>query len=86
LSGNRDEAQRLLAQLMAQAKHEYVSPHYVATVYVALGKAELPRDWMNKAFADRSNGLVFLRVEPELDPLRSNARFIALQAKLNFPN
>jgi hypothetical protein len=43
-------------------------------------------DWMEKAFADRSNGLVFLKVEPELDPLRSNPRFIALQKQLNFPD
>jgi hypothetical protein len=35
--------------------------------------------------ADRSNGLVFLKVEPELDGLRSNPRFVALQQKLNFP-
>jgi hypothetical protein len=55
-------------------------------VYVALGKNDLAMNWLDKAYADRSNGLVFLRVEPELDPLRSNARFIALQAKLNFPN
>jgi hypothetical protein len=41
-------------------------------------------DWMEKAFADRSNGLVFLKVESELDPLRSNPRFIALQKRLNF--
>jgi hypothetical protein len=37
-----------------------------------------------KSFADRSNGLVFLKVEPELDGLRSNPRFVALQQKLNF--
>jgi hypothetical protein len=41
-------------------------------------------DWLEKAYADRSNGLVFLKVEPELDPLRSNPRFISLQHKLNF--
>jgi TolB-like protein/DNA-binding winged helix-turn-helix (wHTH) protein/predicted Zn-dependent protease len=86
LSGNRDEAQKLLAQLMVQSKEQYVSPFYIAIVYVALGKNNLAMDWLDKAFADRSNGLVFLRVEPELDPLRSNARFIALQARLNFPN
>ncbi len=86
LSGNRQEAQKLLAQLMAQSKKQYVSPFYVAIVYVALGKNDLAMNWLDKAYADRSNGLVFLRVEPELDPLRSNARFIALQAKLNFPN
>jgi hypothetical protein len=71
---------------MAQSKKQYVSPFYVAVVYIALGKTETAMDWMEKAFADHSNGLVFLKVEPELDPLRSNPRFIALQKRLNFPD
>jgi len=29
---------------------------------------------------------VFLKVEPELDPLRTNPRFITLQNRLNFPS
>jgi tetratricopeptide (TPR) repeat protein len=33
---------------------------------------------------DRSNGLVFLQAEPQLDSLRSNPRFMALQKKLGF--
>ena len=86
VSGNQDEALRLLQQLMAQSKKRYVSPFYVATVYIGLGKTETAMDWMEKAFADRSNGLVFLKVEPELDPLRSNPRFITLQKRLNFPD
>ena len=86
LSGNQEEAQRLLQQLMAQSRKQYVSPFYVAVVYIALGKTEMAMDWMEKAFADHSNGLVFLKVEPELDPLRSNPRFIALQKRLNFPD
>jgi Tfp pilus assembly protein PilF len=84
LSGNHLEAMKLLAQLNAQSKKKYVSPFYVATVYLGLGKDELAMDWLEKAYADRSNGLVFLKVEPELDPLRSNPRFISLQHKLNF--
>jgi TolB-like protein/DNA-binding winged helix-turn-helix (wHTH) protein/lipopolysaccharide biosynthesis regulator YciM len=86
LSGNQEEALRLLQQLTAQSRKQYVSPFYVAVVYIALGKTEIAMDWMEKAFADRSNGLVFLKVEPELDPLRSNPRFIALQHRLNFPD
>jgi TolB-like protein/lipopolysaccharide biosynthesis regulator YciM len=86
LSGNQEEALRLLQQLMAQSKKQYVSPFYVGVVYIALGKTETAIDWMEKAFADHSNGLVFLKVEPELDPLRSNPRFIALQERLNFPD
>lgn len=86
LSGNQDEAQRLLQQLTAQSRKQYVSPFYVAVVYIALGQNEVAMDWMEKAFADRSNGLVFLKVEPELDPLRSNPRFVNLQHRLNFPD
>ena len=84
-SGNKAEAERLLADLISESKTQYVSPYYFAVVYVGLGEPEKAIDWLEKAFADRSNGLVFLKVEPELDDLRSDPRFIALQQKLNFP-
>jgi TolB-like protein/DNA-binding winged helix-turn-helix (wHTH) protein/Tfp pilus assembly protein PilF len=84
-SGNRAEAEKLLAQLQAKSMNQYVSPYYFAIVCVGLGKTEEALDWLEKAFGDRSNGLVFLKVEPELDDLRSNSRFIALQQKLEFP-
>ena len=84
-SGNRAEAEKLLAQLQAKSMNQYVSPYYFAIVCVGLGRTEEALDWLEKAFGDRSNGLVFLKVEPELDDLRSNSRFIALQQKLEFP-
>lgn len=84
-SGNKIEAEKLLAQLHAESKTQYVSPYYFAIVYAGLGENEAAMDWLEKAFADRSNGLVFLQVEPELDRLRSNPRFIALRKKLEFP-
>jgi hypothetical protein len=43
-------------------------------------------EWLEKAFADRSNGLVFMKVEPELDSLRSDPRFVALQQRLKLPD
>ena len=86
LSGNHAEALKLLAELQSLSKKQYVSPYYVAVVYLGLGKNELAMDWLEKAYTDRSNGLVFLKVEPELDPLRSSSRFLVLQAKMNFPN
>jgi TolB-like protein/DNA-binding winged helix-turn-helix (wHTH) protein/Tfp pilus assembly protein PilF len=86
LSGNHAMANKLLSQLEELSKKQYVSPYYVAIVYLGLGKNELAMNWLEKAYADRSNGLVFLKVEPELDPLRTNPRFITLQARLSFPN
>jgi TolB-like protein/DNA-binding winged helix-turn-helix (wHTH) protein/Tfp pilus assembly protein PilF len=84
-SGNSAEAQKLLLQLREQSTHSYVSPYYMGIVYLAMGKNDAAMDWLEKAFADRSNGLVFLKVEPELDSLRSNPRFAALERKLKFP-
>jgi tetratricopeptide (TPR) repeat protein len=76
-SGNRLEAEKLLAQLKTTSTTQYVSPYYFAIVSVGLGKNDEALDLLEKAFGDRSNGLVFLQVEPELDELRSNARFVA---------
>jgi TolB-like protein/DNA-binding winged helix-turn-helix (wHTH) protein/Tfp pilus assembly protein PilF len=84
-AGNKAEAEKLLAALVLQSKTQYVSPYYLAIVYVGLGENEKAMDWLDKAFADRSNGLVFMKVEPELDNLRSDPRFTALQQRLRFP-
>jgi TolB-like protein/DNA-binding winged helix-turn-helix (wHTH) protein/Flp pilus assembly protein TadD len=85
LAGNKVQAEKLLADLMAKSKREYVSPFYIAMVIEGLGRTALAMDWLEKAFDDRSNGLVFLKVDPELDSLRTNARFVELQRQLNYP-
>jgi TolB-like protein/DNA-binding winged helix-turn-helix (wHTH) protein/Tfp pilus assembly protein PilF len=86
LSGNHATANKLLSQLEALSKKQYVSPYYIAIVYLGLGKNDVAMNWLEKAYTDRSNGLVFMKVEPELDPVRTNPRFVTLQTRLNFPN
>jgi TolB-like protein/DNA-binding winged helix-turn-helix (wHTH) protein len=83
-AGNRIEAEKLLAGLQSKSKREYVSPYYFAIISIGLGRRDEAIDFLEKAFSDRSNGLVFLKIEPELDDLRSDPRFIALQQKLGF--
>lgn len=39
-------------------------------------------DWREKAYADRSNGLVFLKVDLEFDSLCSNPRFKELRVEM----
>jgi TolB-like protein/DNA-binding winged helix-turn-helix (wHTH) protein/Tfp pilus assembly protein PilF len=81
-SGNRSEAEKVLAQLMEQSKRQYVSPFYVAIVYVGLPENDKALDWLEKAYQDRSNAIVFGKVDPQLDPLRSTPRFQALLHRL----
>jgi TolB-like protein/DNA-binding winged helix-turn-helix (wHTH) protein/Flp pilus assembly protein TadD len=85
-SGQRTEAQQLLTQLETASKQQYVSPYYPAIVYVGLREKERALSLLETALTDRSNGLIFMAVEPELDPIRSDPRFIALERKLRLPN
>lgn len=84
-TGRRAEAEVILAQLFERSKTENVSPFVIASIYEGLGDREKALNWLDKAYQDRSNALVFLKVDPELDTLRSHPRFRELQRKLNLP-
>jgi TolB-like protein/DNA-binding winged helix-turn-helix (wHTH) protein/Tfp pilus assembly protein PilF len=85
-SGNRSEAEKVLAQLMEQSKKQYVSPFYVAIVYAGLPENDKAVDWLEKAYKDRSNAIVFSKVDPQLDTLRSTPRFQSLLHRLALQN
>jgi TolB-like protein/DNA-binding winged helix-turn-helix (wHTH) protein len=83
--GKKAEAKGVLEQLVRQSKTQYVSPFYIATVYLGLSEKNTAMDWLEKAYQDRSNGLIFIKVDPELDGLRSDRRFQDLQKKMRLP-
>jgi TolB-like protein/DNA-binding winged helix-turn-helix (wHTH) protein/Tfp pilus assembly protein PilF len=85
-SGNRADAEKILNQLMEQSKKQYVSPFYVAIVYAGLVENDKAIDWLEKAYKDRSNALVFSKVDPQLDSLRSTPRFRSLLHRLTLQN
>jgi tetratricopeptide (TPR) repeat protein len=85
VTGRRVEAQRVLQGLLEESKKQYVSPFYIAIVYAGMSENQKAIDWLESAYKDRSNGLVFAKVDPELDPLRSDSRFQALLQHLNLP-
>jgi TolB-like protein/DNA-binding winged helix-turn-helix (wHTH) protein/Tfp pilus assembly protein PilF len=82
LAGNKAEADKILAQMLEQSKKRYVSPFYVSVVYAGLHENEKAMDWLEKAYEDRSNAIIFLKVDPDFDGLRSNPRFQALLRRL----
>jgi tetratricopeptide (TPR) repeat protein len=82
VAGKRAEAKDLLTELVAESQHQYVSPYYVATVFAGLGENARALERLKVAYADRSNGLVFLKVDPELDGLRETADFQALLQRM----
>jgi tetratricopeptide (TPR) repeat protein len=84
-SGRRDEALKTLQELNKMSEVRYVDGYHFAAVYTALGENEIAFDWLEKAFEERSNGLIFLKVDPVFDPLRDDPRFQDLPRRMNLP-
>jgi serine/threonine protein kinase/tetratricopeptide (TPR) repeat protein len=72
------EARKILDQLRERSQQTYVQPMWLAVIHVALGEKDQAFDWMQKAFEDRSAWLVYLKVDPLFDPVRSDPRFTDL--------
>ncbi len=83
VSGRREEAHRILEQLKERSKREYVPAIQIAAVYIGLGDRDQAFEWMEKAYEERSGGMVFLKVDPAMDGLRSDPRFTALLKRMD---
>jgi tetratricopeptide (TPR) repeat protein len=83
VSGKRDEARRMLEELKKSAKQTYVDLYYVAIIYVGLGETDQAFAWLEKAYQERSENLLALKVDPVFDSLRSDPRFADLLRRLN---
>ncbi|MGA7918038.1 MAG: protein kinase [Candidatus Acidiferrales bacterium] len=77
-AGRRAEALKLVEELATQARTRYVSPVYSALIYIGLGDQTQAFAFLEKAYADRSDWMMQLAVEPEFDPLRGDPRFSSL--------
>src|SRR5262245_48190961 len=75
VAGRRVEAQRTIERLKVAAERRFISPYSIAVIYLGLGDKEQAFAWLNRAYQERDNWLIYLKVEPRLDPLRSDARF-----------
>ena len=60
-------------------------PHDVALLYAQLGDRDEAFAWLEKAYANRLFGLLFLKVSPEWDGIRDDPRFAALQRRVDHP-
>jgi len=83
LQGKLLEARQALRDLLARSQHFHVPPYGIATVYAALGDKDQAFAQLEKAYAQRSFFMGFLKVDPELDSLRSDPRFQDLLRRMN---
>jgi Tfp pilus assembly protein PilF len=73
--GRRDQAHEYLQQILERASSRYVSPVALIKLYGALGDIDAGIRWLEQAYEQRRGYLAYLKIEPELDPFRRDARF-----------
>jgi TolB-like protein/Flp pilus assembly protein TadD len=74
-TGNVTEAANILTELEQLTKTKYVSAYAFALVQGGLGNRAEALRWLEKCYADRSQEIVYVRVDRLLDPLRDDPGF-----------
>lgn len=83
LSGQRDEANSILAELMAKRRHGYYPAFPIAQLHLGLGETEDALEWLDRAADERHLGFFLPSADPIYDPLRSHPRFKTLMQRIN---
>ena len=81
----RTTARLQLRALRERAATAYVSPLDLARAHAQLGEADQAFPYFEAAFADRSPGLVFLKVDRAWEPIRADPRFAAAVRRVKLP-
>jgi len=81
--GQRDEALKILAQLPQIEAHRYVPAYSYALLYMALGDKDKAIESLERSYREGAGlDVIFLKVDPMLDPFQKEPRFQALVAKV----
>jgi hypothetical protein len=67
------------------ASPEYYNPYAVAANYSLLGNKDQAFVWLDNAYGARSPDLVFLKVAPQFDAIRSDPRYADLLRRMGLP-
>lgn len=86
-AGQREEALKLVGELkrIEAEKTGTVSPFGMIWAHAGLGDNDQAFAWLEKAYQERYDRMVWLNIDPLLDPLRSDPRFADLVRRVGLP-
>ena len=80
--GRKSDAEAVIKELEKRFANKQADGRDLAVVYAGLEDKNRAFDWLEKSFRDRGVFLVFLNLEPLLEPLKSDPRWNALQKRV----
>ena len=85
LEGRKQQAEKLIDELREAARRQYVSGFFFAEAYVGIGQKDQAVTWLERAYDEHDQWMVYIASYPGLDRLHSEPRFQALLRRMNFP-
>ncbi len=82
-TGKRDQAEAELQALVERSKQAYVPFYYMAAISAALGEKDRAFEYLAMSYAERDAEQIFLKFDPQMDPLRDDPRFDDWLDKMN---
>jgi serine/threonine protein kinase/tetratricopeptide (TPR) repeat protein len=76
--GKHDEARVILEEILSRRTEQWVTAYEIAIIYGLLGDIDNGITWLSQAEREHAVGFTFARVDPHLEPLRSDPRFAEL--------
>ena len=74
-AGQAGTARKIMAQLETRVQKDGLGAYEIALICTGLGQKDEAFYWLQKALELHERGQLFLKVDPPLDPLRSDSRF-----------
>jgi tetratricopeptide (TPR) repeat protein len=65
-----------------QLRQGPIAPLRMITIFIRLGEKDQAFQWLDKAYEQRTNQLIFLKADPLYDGVRADSRFAALLKKI----
>ncbi|NIM91464.1 MAG: protein kinase [Candidatus Aminicenantes bacterium] len=81
-AGQKNEARKILDEMLKRSEQTYVSPYYIGYVYIALGEDDQGFRWLDKAIEEQDSWLRYLKIEQAFDRVRSDLRYKELLKKI----
>jgi TolB-like protein/Tfp pilus assembly protein PilF len=84
-AGRMTEARKVLAEMKALARKAYVKPHFLGLACVAVGDFDEAFEHFEQSFAEDDPWMLWFGVEPMLEALRGDERYVDLLRRLDNP-
>jgi hypothetical protein len=85
MAGDYAGARQVLARLEEISRTRYVCPYEVGVIHLVLGGRDEAFRLFERGYEVRSACMPFTKVDPRLDPIRSDPRYADLVRRLAFP-